>query len=458
MNDKLCSDNKVINLAIVRELNEYQKLLQALSVEYKTNYANKSSAANWQWANVYKEKFHLLDIGSLNSKDSREQILYNHVLNIDKNNFSGIKDWGVTPVKYVPENNRYVYAIWHKSENLKLEEELTYAVLPFESIQNILRAYYQDDDIYSLMVQENRKIVAHSYKDEYLNSNAKNHGERIIGYSQEEFEARYNKGEIIPFLSYSQPKGILYWNTYSWIENTSWLLLTRVNLNNYLAILMILFILKILVFFFVTKKIMNLLNKKIYKNTCNVDMMLADSNKIICGNNSQDNINNLLKYTVGSMLDEQTGTLRRDIFLLKVQEKIHTTQLQSYLLFIDMDNLKLINDSLGHKYGDFVINLFNKKIRSFFHKQDILIGRFGGDEFLVYVHDLPRFEMLKLLQVINANLRGRRKGVVYSASIGIAIYPEHSQELSELMNCADQALYQAKEAGKNTYRIYLEKK
>ena len=454
MNAKLWSDNKFINFAVVRELKEYQKLLEALTIDHEKNQTDKTTERVRAWTGIYKDKFHIIDIGILDGQNNNKEIFYNDFLYVGKITLGNSRNWGITEVSWNADSNRYVYAMWNKLGEKQGQEEMLYFVLPFENIQNILRAYYQEDESYSLIIQENRKIVAHSYKDEYLNSNAKKHGEKIIGYSQDEFEKRYNNGEIIPFLSYSKAKGVFYWNVYSWIENTNWLLLSRVNLNNYLLALLMLFALKISIFVWITKKIMKLLNKKIYKNTCCVDSMLIKSNKIICNNDSQENIDKLLKYSVGGMIDKQTGALRRDIFLSKVQEKIVNTKTQSYLFFIDMDNLKLINDSLGHNYGDLIINLFYKKIRNFFHKQDVLIGRFGGDEFLLYLHDLPKAELLVLLQDINANLRGRRKGIVYSASIGIAIYPEHSRDLKELLSLADQALYKAKEDGKGTYSIY----
>ena len=454
LNNKIETDNKVINLAVTKEINEYQKLLQALLLDYQNNYLNSSEKQVDKWSTGYEESFHLQDIGIVTNKRRKLKSLYANSLKVEQIDFSD-KDWGVTPVKLLEDKNQYVYAIWQKLATDVVNPEIVYLVLPFETIQDILRNYYQGDDMYSLIIQDKQKIiVAHSYKTEYINSNARNHGEKIIGYSQKDFENHYNRGEIIPFLSYSQAKGVCYWNTYSWIENTNWMLLTRINLNSYLEIFLVVFILKIILFFFVTRKIRKLLNKKIYRNTFSLDRMLNKNNKIIGKSSSGDSLDKLLQYSVGSIVDEQTGALRKEVFMMRAQEKLLTTQKQSYIFFIDLDNLKFINDSLGHNYGDLVINLFYKKIIKIFQGQDILIGRFGGDEFLLYVHDMVKEDLLNLLKDINLKLRVSRKGIVYSASIGIAIYPEHSRNLNELISFADKALYKAKEVGKNNYKIY----
>lgn len=130
----------------------------------------------------------------------------------------------------------------------------------------------------------------------------------------------------------------------------------------------------------------------------------------------------------------------------------------SALLIIDMDDFKLVNDSKGHMFGDaFLVETANE-IRKRFRQMDV-VGRIGGDEFLVFIRAIPSLDLVreKAEQIIAAvrELGGRSdmEGKV-SCSIGVAVAPDHGQTFSELYRRADHALYYAKKQGKNRYAIY----
>jgi diguanylate cyclase (GGDEF)-like protein len=127
------------------------------------------------------------------------------------------------------------------------------------------------------------------------------------------------------------------------------------------------------------------------------------------------------------------------------------------LMCIDLDNFKSINDLFGHLYGDEVLKEAADNMKNLFRFDDVL-GRFGGDEFVIFVRDMSS---IGLLEEKTAELNKRlnktyeKDGVkcTVSASIGIAIFPSDGTAYSVLHQKADEASYAAKKAGKNTYRF-----
>lgn len=130
----------------------------------------------------------------------------------------------------------------------------------------------------------------------------------------------------------------------------------------------------------------------------------------------------------------------------------------SALLILDLDNFKTVNDSYGHLYGDAVLTQVGGCLRSLFRSNDI-IGRIGGDEFLVFLKDLPDMDIVKdrcdlLLASLNKLLARLMPDLEVSCSIGAAISPTHASNYTDLFQRADEALYGAKKRGKNRYKIY----
>ena len=131
--------------------------------------------------------------------------------------------------------------------------------------------------------------------------------------------------------------------------------------------------------------------------------------------------------------------------------------LECCLLIIDLDNFKHINDRYGHMLGDTVLTKCARKIKTLFRPDDI-VARIGGDEFLVLMKDVSNRELVqdRCSQLIVA-LRTILREQPLSCSIGIAFAPEHGSTYYDLFIAADQALYYAKDLGKNQYAFYHEK-
>lgn len=128
------------------------------------------------------------------------------------------------------------------------------------------------------------------------------------------------------------------------------------------------------------------------------------------------------------------------------------------LLIIDLDDFKQINDRYGHLFGDAVLTKVAREIERSFRTQDI-VARIGGDEFLVVMRGISDRGLLenrckRLCGMIQNAFQNRQNKLSLSCSIGIALAPEDGTAYYDLFSRADQALYQAKNQGKNRYAFY----
>ncbi|HEB95217.1 MAG TPA: EAL domain-containing protein [Sedimenticola thiotaurini] len=161
-------------------------------------------------------------------------------------------------------------------------------------------------------------------------------------------------------------------------------------------------------------------------------------------------------------VDLLTGLPNRMLLDQELRHRIKEASRYGYglaILFIDIDNFKLINDSLGHERGDELLRAVSERIGSRLREYEML-ARFGGDEFVLV---LPRVEQTdevervasKVIDGFSLPVRfddGRETYV--TASIGIAIYPEDGRDKTELLKNADMAMYRAKEYGRNRFQFF----
>ncbi len=129
------------------------------------------------------------------------------------------------------------------------------------------------------------------------------------------------------------------------------------------------------------------------------------------------------------------------------------------LFIVDVDDFKKINDTMGHPFGDKVLVFLTRRMQNAFRQHDI-IGRIGGDEFVIFVKDPPTLNLIKtkaeiLTKEISVPFTTEvGQSAEVSISIGIALAPEQGTTFEKLYENADKALYQSKNSGKNTYTIY----
>jgi diguanylate cyclase (GGDEF)-like protein len=128
------------------------------------------------------------------------------------------------------------------------------------------------------------------------------------------------------------------------------------------------------------------------------------------------------------------------------------------VLFVDLDRFKLINDTLGHPVGDDLLQQVAVRLRTAIRESDT-VARLGGDEFVVILHALAHpvdAEKVaqSILDAMSASFRLGGHEIFLSASVGIAVYPEHGDTADTLVSHADLAMYRAKADGGNGYRLY----
>ncbi|GGN98181.1 EAL domain-containing protein [Saccharibacillus kuerlensis] len=159
--------------------------------------------------------------------------------------------------------------------------------------------------------------------------------------------------------------------------------------------------------------------------------------------------------------DELTGLPNRRQFDTIVQERIERSQGTERLavMVLDIDRFKMINDSLGHAYGDAFLQKVSQRISEVIDPSMATLSRMGGDEFALICHsfssDIEVEEAARrIVSVLQVPCTLKDNDFYVSASIGIAMYPEHGESREELIKNADSAMYEVKRGGKNGYRFY----
>ena len=158
--------------------------------------------------------------------------------------------------------------------------------------------------------------------------------------------------------------------------------------------------------------------------------------------------------------DSLTKLLNKSAAKKYVEEYINRQDetINCALLVIDLDNFKQVNDRYGHLFGDTALKQTARILKKMFRNQDI-IARVGGDEFMVLMLGTSDEELLKnrckqLLNAFDETFRNLCQDTKLSCSVGIAVAPNHGRSFYELFRNADQAMYQAKTKGKNTFAFY----
>lgn len=172
---------------------------------------------------------------------------------------------------------------------------------------------------------------------------------------------------------------------------------------------------------------------------------------------TEERLQRMAHYDVLTSLPNRSF-LQEHLQMLIATATRHNAQLA--VLFIDLDRLKMVNDSLGHGVGDLLIKAAAIRILDCLRNSDTVV-RQGGDEFIVALPDMPRKELAihvaeKILKTLNQPFRLGNHEVVVTASIGISYFPQDGRDADLLIKNADAAMYAAKASGRNNYQIYAQ--
>jgi len=173
-------------------------------------------------------------------------------------------------------------------------------------------------------------------------------------------------------------------------------------------------------------------------------------------------INKKLLYD--ALHDELTGLPNRSLFMKRVQKALNKSKSEPdykfALLFVDLDRFKIINDSLGHLIGDYLLIACSKRLKKCIRIQDVL-ARIGGDEFTILLEDIKESHNAiavadRIVAAFKFPFKLETHMVTTTASIGIVLSSTEYEQSSELLRDADTAMYQAKGLGKARHEIFNE--
>jgi diguanylate cyclase (GGDEF)-like protein/PAS domain S-box-containing protein len=159
--------------------------------------------------------------------------------------------------------------------------------------------------------------------------------------------------------------------------------------------------------------------------------------------------------------DPLTGLPNRKLLQDRLQEALVWAndhgQLAA-LLFLDLDGFKAINDTLGHRVGDLLLKAVAQRLTGCLRGSD-LVARLGGDEFVVLLPAIPGVQDVarvaeKILATLSKKFVLEEQSILITTSLGVSIYPLDGTDMDSLMVKADQAMYSAKELGKNRYEFF----
>jgi len=161
-----------------------------------------------------------------------------------------------------------------------------------------------------------------------------------------------------------------------------------------------------------------------------------------------------------AMTDPLTGLCNRNAFNSKFEDAIAQSKrldLHLALLMLDLDKFKPVNDQYGHPVGDALLIEISKHLKDICRDTDV-VARLGGDEFAVILTNLENPDgahgpAQKIIEALSTPMEIMGHTVQIGTSIGIALYPDHSEDMDSLITKADDALYEAKNAGRNTFRL-----
>jgi diguanylate cyclase (GGDEF)-like protein len=161
-----------------------------------------------------------------------------------------------------------------------------------------------------------------------------------------------------------------------------------------------------------------------------------------------------------ALTDPLTGLANRRLLAERLSMAIvHARRNNSTMavVYLDLDGFKQINNTMGHDAGDALLKMVAARLTATLREEDT-VARMGGDEFVILLWHISSPEdaspvMLKVIQAVTQPYDLDGQTVCVTTSAGVGVYPINGEDSDTLLKCADMAMYEAKRAGKNTYRI-----
>ena len=210
-------------------------------------------------------------------------------------------------------------------------------------------------------------------------------------------------------------------------------------------------------------------NLQIWIKLNTVPMYSADGN-IVAGLGIVEDITKQIEYQeqlkYQAFYDSLTGLSNRESLTYSIKQfmnKINRSKEYGILLFIDLDNFKNINDSLGHNIGDSILKIFSQRVKSILRKEDVF-SRLGGDEFVILIeqtdNNISKINESaltisdKIHDIVKKAIKVETNTLYITLSLGIKILQADEENINTILKHADIAMYQSKNSGKNKTSFY----
>lgn len=282
----------------------------------------------------------------------------------------------------------------------------------------------------------------------------------FLNCSLETIESRMREGSPGSCWEWG-PDGLAYLS-YQRVAPTGWTLLHRANFGTVVNMLLPGLLIKIGFYILICVSIYLLGRKYLTSRLTQVNHLvnrMVDMQKELF-HSEQPDYDNLLELTQKGLTDQLTGLVTRAVLFEKMEKLIEAPGAYGAVIFLDLDDLKRINDNFGHEGGDCALLRFAKVLNEYEQKCNGIAARYGGDEFILVCDGLTERNAIDLAQnlckELNIAVSTGNNTFMIHASLGISFYPHHGTRAEELICKADLALYSAKQNGKNQCAFYGE--
>lgn len=339
-----------------------------------------------------------------------------------------------------------------------------FCAIYFDEIVELLRADASGSDADALLLGSQGQIMSATdeggYGESYLDALGQEH---LMGTTAFEVEANFLKKVPASFWSVDAD-GVVY-TAYTPIESTNWTLVCSMGLLSTALSLAPTYLIILLATAILFGVVMWLTHRSITSQLKVVDM-LVDSVQELEHRIYQDDrpqnadLDDIIRMTSTGLSDGLTGVSTRTVFMNQLEALLASAPSDKLvaLCFVDMDDLKLINDTYGHEVGDVALKGVGYVLREYEKKYGGLVGRYGGDEFIVVLADIDTDQELReVLGELSLRLRSsvshEGESIPVKCSVGVSVW-DRQADAATLIKEADEALYFVKLNGKSFYRVY----
>lgn len=339
-----------------------------------------------------------------------------------------------------------------------------FCALYFDELVDAIKAQALPMEVDALLLGSQNQIMSatldYTYGDLYL-ENLK--AQKLFGTNAAAVENSILSNQTSSFWSFY--KGDFKYTVQTDIQDTAWNMISTSSLwSTYWSVFPTLLPVMLLsILFFLA--VMLLTNRYVKKQMKVVDNLVESVQELeykIYQNDRPENVdfNDIIHLTSTGLSDGLTGVATRTVFMNQLGTLLKNLDAAKHaaLCFVDLDDLKKLNDTYGHETGDVGLKTVGYVLREYEKKYDGLVGRYGGDEFVLLLTDIDSDEELRevlgeLVLRLQTTIMHDSSPIHIKCSVGVSVW-NHCSDSETLIREADEALYFVKQNGKSYFKIH----